>query len=1008
METYRLGQPSAAQREGLRQDAYVQPRAYFHVLGPIAVHTETGPVSPGPPLRQALLAVLLAHRNSVVPLDVLQGQLWGEDPPQSARAQIQNHVSGLRKSFGSSGELLRTQRPGYLLAVPDHNLDDAAFRADLMDGRALREAGEVAEAASSFRHALDRWRGPAYDGIDVPAVRAAATDLDELRLDALEDWAQAALTAGEVTDLAAELARELARHPLRERLRGLLMRALDGVGRRAEALRVYQEGRVQIATELGVDPGPELRSLHQDLLRQDGVDSQRSAPRVPAMLPPGLADFTGREPLVQECLDALAELASSGDPAALCLSGQAGIGKTALAVHLAHHCAQTFPDGRILVRLGEGPHAATRALAICLRALGVADAGMPDDIDERSSLLRQRMAERAVLVVLDGATDEDQVRPLLPDAGRSALVVTCRHRLDGIDGLVHRDLPLLPALDALRLLERVVGVDRMRANPDAAAELVRCCDRLPLALRIAAARLAARPGWTVEDLVARLAEEPSRLDWLQIGDRAVRTTFSATCAQLPHTERALFRRLGALPLPEFPAWVAGALLDLEFGRAALSLDRLAEAHLIEPAGRDRTGQRYRMHELLRLFARELNDAEEAPDQRSAAHTRAYDGWLSLARRASDAQPGWIARDPEPTPAWTPSDHVLAAVDADPTGWFATECGAAQAVIRDCAGMGLSRIAWPLAQRLAGFFDRANRVDDWELACESGLAAAVRGGDLAGQACMLRFLSGSQLVRGNPREALLTGQQSLDTYARFDPDRGAAAAGVRLAIGHQVLRELDVAADLALDAVSAARRIGDPTLLGNALHVSAAIYSYGGDPEAALPLMEQALTAYTAAGCEQGSAAIRGSIGLMLKRLGRYAEAQKALVAARSSATSLGDLSMQAHFDSYLAEVLSARGEHEVALRLAAAAAEVQQDSGDKHAQAMALTALGVVTEQAHGPGAALPVLERVVRAWRAAGVSPAVALRRLVEACRAAGDDHRAELHQAELERVEGSAERNS
>ena len=449
------------------------------------------------------------------------------------------------------------------------------------------------------------------------------------------------------------------------------------------------------------------------------------------MLPPELADFSGREVLVEECMKLLADCTNSGVPAAVCLYGQGGIGKTTVAVQLAHGAAQRFPNGRILVRLGEGPHATGRALAICLRALGVADAAMPADADERSALLRERLADRAVLVILDGVTDEDQVRQLFPGAGRSALLVTCRHRLDAIEGLVHRDLPLLPEVDALHLLERIVGPEGMRANREASAELVRYCDWLPLALRIAAARLAARPGWSVQDLVAHLAEEPSRLDWLQIGDRAVRTTFMATCSQLQDTERALFRRLGSLPHPEFPAWVAAALLDTGFARADLLLDHLTEAHLIESVGRDTTGQRYRMHELLRLFARELADAEDEPAELASARSRAYDGWCALARRAGDAQPGWIAQDPEPTPAWVPHDLVVAAVVADPAGWFETEWGAALAVIRDCAETGLSRTAWPLAQRLIGFFDRTNRLDDWEVACESGLLAGVRNDDLAG-------------------------------------------------------------------------------------------------------------------------------------------------------------------------------------------------------------------------------------------------------------------------------------
>lgn len=255
-------------------------------------------------------------------------ELWAEDPPDSARAQIQNPVSGLRKALGPAGALLRTQPPGYLLAVPENGLDESAFRTDLSDGRALWEAGDEAGAQSSSRRAVDRCRGPAYDGVDVPSVRAAAAELDELRIGALEDWAQSALAAADAADVAAELARELVTHPLRERLRALLMQAQDRIGRRDDALRVYDEGRTLIASELGVQPGLRLQNLHRELLRADRAQADRRTPAAPVMLPPELADFSGREVLVEECMKLLADCTNSGVPAAVCLYDQGGIGKT--------------------------------------------------------------------------------------------------------------------------------------------------------------------------------------------------------------------------------------------------------------------------------------------------------------------------------------------------------------------------------------------------------------------------------------------------------------------------------------------------------------------------------------------------------------------------------------------------------------------------------------------------------------------------------------------------------
>ena len=266
--------------------------------------------------------------------------------------------------------------------------------------------------------------------------------------------------------------------------------------------------------------------------------------------------------------------------------------------------------------------------------------------------------------------------------------------------------------------------------------------------------------------------------------------------------------------------------------------------------------------------------------------------------------------------------------------------------------------------------------------------------------MLRFRSESERLRGDPRQALVTAGLSRAAYAGVDPQWGLATAGVRAAIAHQVLGELDLAAELAAAALRAARLLGHPMLLANALQASGAIRAYEGHPEAALPLLQEALGAYTAAGCDQGEVAIQGSIGLMLKRLRRFPEAQVALVAAQQASTALGDRSMQAHWDSYLAEVLAAQGEYDAALALAAAAVAVQQESGDRHAQAVALTSLAVVTEQAHGPTDAVPILEQAVRAFQAAGMSSQAALQRLVEVCRATGDDAGVERHNAELARL--------
>lgn len=979
----------------MRQTGAVPAAPRFCVLGPLAVHTVQGPVPPGPPLRRAVLALLLAHPHGSLSIEQLTTQLWADHPPPSARAQIQNHICALRKALGNP-ELLLTQAPGYLLQVPPSRRDDLAFRADVAEGRAARAGEPPGAAATALARGLRRWRGPAYEGIDLPAVRAAASLLDQLRLDIVEEWAEASLSAGIIGDVVDLLTAEIGRQPLRERMRALLMQALDRTGRRADALQVFREGRAVLAEELGVEPGPTLQALHLGLL---GGSEPIGSPRPgPLLLPPDLQDLTGREDLAADCLRQLSERS------VLCLSGPAGIGKTALAVHLAHRGGPRFPGGRILARFGDDPRALARVLATCLRSLGVSDAALPDAFEDQAALLRERLADRAVLIVLDGVAGLAQVRPFLPDAGRSALIVTSRLRLDGLDGSGQREVPLLSEPAALRVLAGLAGRARIDADPEASRELAGYCGGFPLALRIAGARLAARPGWTVADLAARLAEESSRLDWLRIGDRAVRTALQATCAQLAPEERVLFRRLGALPVRDFPSWVAVALLDAAVAPAELALDRLVEAHLVEPAGRDSGGLRWRMHDLLRLFARELAEAEDAPTDLLAARTRAYDGWLALAQAAGNARPGKIARDPEPSPRWEPPAPARAAAGADPAGWFVDECAAALVVVREAADAGLARIAWPLAQRLIAHLDQANRVADWDLVANQALAAAERQGEVRGQACMLRYLVDSQRIRGHLDAALNTGLRCMQLYQEVDPAWAVAAAGVRLGIVHQVRGELDRAEELGARAVDAARRIGEPALVANALHLGGAVRSVRGDSQGGLTLIAQALTAYEAAGCDHGAAAIQSSIGLLLKRLGRYPEARTALTGAQRMADRLGDRSMRAHCDSCLAEVLAEQGEHEDALALARPAVHVQHESGDRHALAVSLTALGVVTDQALGPAAALPVLEEAVRAWQSAGSPSPATLRRLLSALRSAGDDDLATGYQADLERLTGGS----
>jgi Bacterial transcriptional activator domain/NB-ARC domain len=464
--------------------------------------------------------------------------------------------------------------------------------------RADVTAGRLEAAAEGFRTALALWRGPALAGIagDGPSVRLslAATRLEERRRSVLEERLEVDLTLGRHLRLAAELEELTADQPLRERLWALRMLALYRSGRQAEALQVYQCLRKLLVEELGLEPTAAVRELHRQILaadpaleplpRQPPAVGAFAAPVVmPRQLPPDVAAFTGRGQELARLGQLLA--ASQGGTVVICaINGTGGIGKSALAIHAAHQLDSRFPDGQLYVNLqgatpGLAPLAPIQALGRLLRTLGLEPAAIPTGIQEASGLLRSLLAARRLLLVLDNARDAAQVRWLLPGGPTCAVLVTSRRMLATLDGVCHLHLDVLPLAEAIALLGRLVGGERVAAEPNAAERLVQLCGRLPLAVRIAAARLAARPTWPLAALAYRLADARRRLDELDAGELAVRTCFQVSHQLLAaspdavdqHAARA-FGLLGLLDTPDFGVAVAARLLDEPQDVAEWALD----------------------------------------------------------------------------------------------------------------------------------------------------------------------------------------------------------------------------------------------------------------------------------------------------------------------------------------------------------------------------------------------------------------------------------------------------
>ncbi|MCZ0981136.1 BTAD domain-containing putative transcriptional regulator [Streptomyces diastatochromogenes] len=453
--------------------------------------------------------------------------------------------------------------------------------------------------------------------------------LEEMRLASVEALAEAYGQLGEHGRAAAVLRTEAVAHPLRESLAAALMLALARSGRQSDAIDWYHRTRRLLAEELGVDPGETLSEAYATLLRSaEPVSVPRPAVEVRAPAPEGLPraprGFTGRGAE----LAALDRAVRAGDGPVCLVTGPAGVGKTAFAVHWAYERRADFPDGRLFADLRGFSDTAEPETAAVLRefllALGVAPQKVPETVDARGALFRSLTGGRRLLVVLDNARSSEQVRPLLPGGDHCATLITSRDRLGGLiasDAARPVPLGLLQPAASAALLTTVLGEERVAAEPAAAARLARLCDGLPLALRVTAARLAERPQWTLDAMVGELADEQGRLALLDVEDRGVSAALRLTVQQLPESAARMFRAVGLHTGSDLDRFAAGALAGTTPGQASADLDRLAAAHLLTEA----VPGRWTPHDLVRLYARHLApqaDPEGLPGSSTTTCTRA--------------------------------------------------------------------------------------------------------------------------------------------------------------------------------------------------------------------------------------------------------------------------------------------------------------------------------------------------------------------------------------------------
>jgi DNA-binding SARP family transcriptional activator len=620
------------------------------LLGPLEVWLGGRPIRLTTGRLRTMLAVLAMSAGETVAMDRLVAEHWDGGQPVHARRTVQTYVARLRGVLGNA--LIHTTTDGYVLRLAPERVDALRFLA-LLDA-AARSADPVVERAR-LGEALRLWRGLPFEGVRSAWLEATQTPrLVERFLDATERRVDLDLAAGRSEGLVACLGELVARYPLRESLWVRLLVVLARSGRQAEALERYETVRRRLAEELGADPGVELQRVHAELLAgrvpvlgEDGWPP--AAWRVPRQLPPDVGDFAGRNAELASVHRALA--ADRHGPVAI--HGIGGVGKSALAIRAAHQLAERFPDGQLYVDLhgattGQRPLQPLEVLGRLLRALGTDAAAVPADLEEAAATFRSRVAGRRLLVVLDNAAEAGQVKPLLPASSGCGVLVTSRPALLGLDGASHVQLDVLAQREALELLGRLIGADRVAAEREAAVEVVGWCGGLPLALRIAGARLAARPTWPLRVLAGRLGDQRRRLDELELAEMSVRTSLQVSYRQL-HTSAdpldrsaaTAFGLLGLLDGTELGVPVAARLLELPEAAAERVLERLVDAQLLQTP----SPGRYRLHDLLRLYAREL------ARQRHGERTRAATGRTGSRSTRSPSTPpaGSVTGPPGPGP-----------------------------------------------------------------------------------------------------------------------------------------------------------------------------------------------------------------------------------------------------------------------------------------------------------------------------------------------------------------------
>ncbi|WP_433788696.1 AfsR/SARP family transcriptional regulator [Actinoplanes sp. CA-252034] len=866
----------------------------FRVLGDVTATVDGGPVEVGHARQRAVLAALLVDVNEPVHADALLDRVWADQLPRHGRTALAGYLSRLRRAL--TGVTIQRGPAGYTLLADPDTVDLHRFRRLVAQARA---AADDATAARLFASAAQLWRGEPFATLDTPWFNDLRRALEADRLAAELDHNDAALRRGEHARLLGDLARCSARYPLDERVAAQEMTALHRSGRSAAALERYRQLRARLADELGIDPGAALRDLYRTIVAGESPPPRPLAPPrplVPRQLPAAPQTFTGRVADIAR-LDAVLDREQAAAVVISSVTGTAGVGKTALAVHWSHRVAGRFPDGQLYVNLRgydpeSSPLSPAEALRDLLGALAVEPGRVPHGLQARGALYRSLLADRRMLIVLDNAREVSQVRPLLPGSSRCVVVVTSRHQMPGLIALNNAqpvELDLLTAEEAATLLRQRIGGPRITAEPDALHRLVERCARLPLALAIVAGRALLSPALPLATLASELEAALYDHDDAAIDIRAV---FDCSVRALDAASATLFRLLGAHWGPDVTAPAAASLAGVPVAEARAALAVLTEASLLQ----EHLPGRWMMHDLLRAYARDLAQGDpEAAD----ACARLLDHHVQSAHRADLlVYPSRDPIEPPPTAAGVTIEHFPGREAA--LAWFTAEH---DTLIGGFAvtGDGITDPAiWQLAWTLSNVLNLQGRWHDQELAQRAAVTAARRLGDPLREAHALRALGRVQDVLTRDAEANANLDAALALFDTIGDLAGAAQTNVNLA----------------------------------------RMYARRGDLDAMLSHDEASLRLYRQSGSRAGQARALNNIAWGLGRAGRHTEALEACRESLHLCQEIGNVHGQANTALNMAHINEQRGERALATTGYARAVELFHQAHDRPQEAKCLTLLG--------------------------------------------------------------------